>query len=1100
MQATKLSALLLVGVTGLAALSGCRSDGATTTDSSSGGGPTSSSSGGTGGSGTGGSGGCKVATDCPGTDDDCQQRTCTAGVCDVSFTANGTPTTTQTTGDCQKSLCDGAGNASVVNDDTDPLVDGDPCTDDVCTAGVPSNPPAAAKTPCSSGTATMCDGAGHCVECLASTDCTSGICTANVCLSAVCSDNVKNGNETDVDCGGACLPCADGKVCAAAADCQSGVCSGTTTKTCQVPVCTDAAKNGTETDVDCGGGVCPKCAPLKKCSVNADCTGGQCSGSVCLATCTDAVKNGGETDVDCGGAACPKCVDGKVCTVNADCTNGKCTAGMCTAPSCTDLVKNGLETDVDCGGPMCGKCAVGKVCIASGDCQSSNCQAGMCAASTCTNVIKDGSETDVDCGGPSCPKCPLGKVCGVNGDCQGGNCASNVCTAPSCTDTIKDGTETGVDCGGGACPTCADGQGCMVNGDCTSGLCKAGVCATPTCTDTIKDGAETGVDCGGTCPACPSGQGCLVVTDCQSLVCSGNVCQAPSCTDVTKNGLETDVDCGGSGGCPKCIDGKTCLANGDCQSGSCGGGFCLAPTCADGVHNGGETDVDCGGACPGKCVDGKNCSVAGDCQSGVCAGGVCAAPGCTDGLKNGAETGIDCGGTCAACPIVSATTPADGATGVPVSSTIVVTFSTAMNASTLTAQTSSGTCSGSVQVSTDINFGACIGIGTLAPSGSPTVATLTPAPGLSFGSTYYVRVTTAAQDTKGNACAAYTSAGFTTTAPSATCSSTTSGVVISQVYGGGGGMNATYTTDFIELHNNGSTAVNIGGWSVQYQTQGASTWTATSIPAGKTIAPGGYFLIHMFTPANPTGSPLPTADATGATNLNSAQAKVALVNNSTTLSSQCPAGSMVDLVQWGTATQPCFEGTTFATAPTVNTSSLLRNGGGCTDTNQNAGNFAVGAVNPRNSASALNSCSAGCSLNESDLVLEADYCVLQSPTSLSVKTGTSTGTINGRLYESTITNPAGASAWIAQLGYGPDSVNPENQSGWTWFSASFDQQFGNDDQYAGSFTAPAVGTYRYTYRFSSDGVNWTYCEVNGAGSDPGFTFEVTQLPILTVTP
>jgi hypothetical protein len=41
------------------------------------------------------------------------------------------------------------------------------------------------------------------------------------------------------------------------------------------------------------------------------------------------VKNGTETDVDCGGA-CPKCTAGKTCKVDADCGGGtKCIAGKC---------------------------------------------------------------------------------------------------------------------------------------------------------------------------------------------------------------------------------------------------------------------------------------------------------------------------------------------------------------------------------------------------------------------------------------------------------------------------------------------------------------------------------------------------------------------------------------------------------------------------------------------------------------------------------------------------------------------------------------------------------------------------------------------------
>ncbi|MFZ1795449.1 MAG: lamin tail domain-containing protein, partial [Dokdonella sp.] len=41
-------------------------------------------------------------------------------------------------------------------------------------------------------------------------------------------------------------------------------------------------------------------------------------------------------------------------------------------------------------------------------------------------------------------------------------------------------------------------------------------------------------------------------------------------------------------------------------------------------------------------------------------------------------------------------------------------------------------------------------------------------------------------------------------------------VVISQVYGGGGNSGSTYTHDFIELFNAGSTAQDLTGWTVQY--------------------------------------------------------------------------------------------------------------------------------------------------------------------------------------------------------------------------------------------------------------------------------------------
>src|SRR5262249_9124828 len=71
-------------------------------------------------------------------------------------------------------------------------------------------------------------------------------------------------------------------------------------------------------------------------------------------------------------------------------------------------------------------------------------------------------------------------------------------------------------------------------------------------------------------------------------------------------------------------------------------------------------------------------------------------------------------------------------------------------------------------------------------------------------------------------------------------------VKISQVYGGGGNSGSTYTNDFIELYNQGSTPVDISGWSVQYSSAGASTWTPTSICASGPciIQPGHYFLVQ----------------------------------------------------------------------------------------------------------------------------------------------------------------------------------------------------------------------------------------------------------------
>jgi hypothetical protein len=57
--------------------------------------------------------------------------------------------------------------------------------------------------------------------------------------SASCSNGVKDGSETDVDCGGStCQPCADGKSCLTGSDCVSTYCRrvsfGSSSRTCQI--------------------------------------------------------------------------------------------------------------------------------------------------------------------------------------------------------------------------------------------------------------------------------------------------------------------------------------------------------------------------------------------------------------------------------------------------------------------------------------------------------------------------------------------------------------------------------------------------------------------------------------------------------------------------------------------------------------------------------------------------------------------------------------------------------------------------------------------------------------------------------------------------
>lgn len=268
-----------------------------------------------------------------------------------------------------------------------------------------------------------------------------------------CSNGVKDGDETDVDCGGStCAPCGSGASCASATDCSSANC---VQKVCLAPSCSDTVKNGAEADVDCGGYACPKCASGKACTYSGDCQTGICKGGVCAdGSCTDGLKNGGETDVDCGGGACPKCDNLKHCSSSADCVSGTCAGGYCQAPTCSDGIHNGTETDVDCGG-SCSGCATGGGCDGDADCASKVCKTNVCQAPTCSDGRKNGYETDVDCGGYSCSKCADGKSCGGHADCTSGSCAGGVCKAQHTLSVILSGggigkvtsSPAGIDCG-----------------------------------------------------------------------------------------------------------------------------------------------------------------------------------------------------------------------------------------------------------------------------------------------------------------------------------------------------------------------------------------------------------------------------------------------------------------------------------------------------------------------------------------------------------------------------------------------------------------------------------------------------------------------------
>ncbi len=191
-------------------------------------------------------------------------------------------------------------------------------------------------------------------------------------------------------------------------------------------------------------------------------------------------------------------------------------------------------------------------------------------------------------------------------------------------------------------------------------------------------------------------------------------------------------------------------------------------------------------------------------------------------------------------------------------------------------------------------------------------------------------------------------------------------LVISQVYGGGGNSGAVYTNDFVELYNRGSESVSLDGLSIQYTSAtGTGNFGANAsliTPLSGSIAPGQYILIQEAAGSTPV-APLPTPDITDATpiNMSGTGGKVVLVNSAAPLgcngsSTPCSAEQLaliIDLVGWDGANF-------YETAPapaTTNATAVLRNNGGCSETDNNSVDFSVLTSTPRNSASTFHYCS-----------------------------------------------------------------------------------------------------------------------------------------------
>lgn len=511
---------------------------------------------------------CLSASTCTGTDTDCHTRTCISGACGISNATSGTPVSTQTSKDCQQVQCDGTGTTKSVADDSDLPNDGNPCTKDLCTSGVPSNPNVAADQSCGTatgGAAMVCDGNGMCVGCVMPSDCpgTDTECLKRTCTAGMCgTKSVTAGTPLMAQVSGDCqsVQC-DGNGASHSVDdpndkpvdpnaCTTGICSGSPMAASTSPVAegTSCGQGGQALLCD-GHGACVGCTKDIECGIttNADCQTITCNVTMgkCVVTNASAGTATTTTPAQVAGDCRTQQCDGNGGTTNAENDNDKptdpntckqdlCTNGMpstpvqavdtacsqnggmhcngnANAPACVQCTKN---PECAAGSPFCNAAGACVQCLVASDCGSNTgCHTFSCTSGTCSqNNINEGSLTGAQISGD----------CHDN-VCSGGNVVSVVdnndsndnipCTADSCAAGVASHMSTvGATCGtGGKCDSNNDCVGCLTAADCAGTNTD---CLTITCVNNTCGVIDT--------PAGPVPMTDQVTGDCKLVECDGN--------------------------------------------------------------------------------------------------------------------------------------------------------------------------------------------------------------------------------------------------------------------------------------------------------------------------------------------------------------------------------------------------------------------------------------------------------------------------------------------------------------------------------------------------------------------------------------------------
>lgn len=250
--------------------------------------------------------------------------------------------------------------------------------------------------------------------------------------SGSCSDELMNGDETGVDCGGSCLGC-DGDECQNAGDCQSGECVD--------DVC--CATSCTECEICDAPGMEGQCEPKPDDEECGD-EGYTCDGSgECRDSCSSADECGSAYFCALGGSSQNECLAcDEPAGMTPTCTVGG-TCDTCEGPSNELCVRDcSAATGADCTGMVQVQTMAGPVRVNCGD--------------GCNGVM-------IGCGGPHPCEVVCDNPAGCNGitvtgspdgdvelTCLGGSCSNATlnCGDKACTANCPGPETIQVDCAG----------------------------------------------------------------------------------------------------------------------------------------------------------------------------------------------------------------------------------------------------------------------------------------------------------------------------------------------------------------------------------------------------------------------------------------------------------------------------------------------------------------------------------------------------------------------------------------------------------------------------------------------------------------------------